>query len=122
MPAGPVALITGGTDGIGKACALRLAAQGTVLILVGRKHDRRVERDGSVRMEQHDVHAIERDEVRHARQLEDRREDGVEAQAAGVSNTRLAGCGRFVDATEERDEHDDERGRAERQSAHHGTN
>ena len=40
MPAGPVALITGGTDGIGRACALRLAAQGTALILVGRNENK----------------------------------------------------------------------------------
>jgi NAD(P)-dependent dehydrogenase (short-subunit alcohol dehydrogenase family) len=42
-----VALVTGGTDGIGKAIARQLAAQGVQVIIVGRSHDKgvRAERD-----------------------------------------------------------------------------
>jgi len=38
-----IALITGSTQGIGAACALRLASEGADIILNGRKYDERAE-------------------------------------------------------------------------------
>ena len=40
LPAGYVALVTGGTNGIGREVALRLAARGAAVLIVGRDERR----------------------------------------------------------------------------------
>jgi len=54
---GSVALVTGGTQGIGRGIALRLAQEGADLVVAGREHDENSEETGELlRAEGHRVH------------------------------------------------------------------